>query len=316
MNTYPKGINMAIGHTPMIEVETLTCCFMAKMESLNPFGSMKDRAAIYVIEKLLKCGEIDKNTTIIESSSGNFAIALSATCKALGMKAVCVVDPYLTTMNRQILEQYGAELIWANISDANNSYQADRIRIVKNYLTKHKNSYWTNQYDNILIQQAYFSLAEEISTQCPNVEYIYIPVSTCATLAGISIWFKQKRPQVKIIAVDVKGAQIFGQSIGHCHFPGMGSRVKPGNLKNAKIDDVVIVSDYECLTKCHALLEQGVFVGASSGGITAAIEKTKRDSITRESIVGIFPDRGDRYLDNIYDKDWCSCNITQLLNDK
>lgn len=300
------GILGVIGNTPMIAIEIRNCRFMAKLEYMNIFGSMKDRAAANVILKLLERGVINTETTIIESSSGNFAIALSAVCSALKLKCVCVVDKFLTKTNQNIIEQYGAKLIEIEKPEGNQSYQEKRIETVRKLVETQENIYWTNQYDNVYIQEAYYALAEEITHQCPEVRHIFIPVSTCGTIAGISTWVKCNKPNVKIIAVDTYSSEIFGRRTGTSKFPGMGSRFRPGNLRNAIIDDVVLISDYECIENCQLLLRQGIFAGASSGYAVAAIRKYQANDM---NAVAIFPDRGDRYLDSLYDKVWISKNI-------
>lgn len=307
------GILKSIGNTPMIGVVIDGNTIMAKLESMNPFGSMKDRAAYFVIKQLLEGGQINKNTTIIESSSGNFAIALSGVCAAFKMKCICVVDNNLTNANRKIIENYGSKILQVTTKEKNQSNQEKRIETVKQYIASNENTYWTNQYNNKLIQESYSSLAEEILYQYPQVESIYIPVSTCGTIAGVSSWIKRQKPNVKIIAVDSFGSQIFGERITRNRFTGMGSRVIPGNIENAIIDEIVRVTDYECIINCQSLLKQGIFAGASSGAVTAAIKKAGDYS---RKIVAIFPDRGDRYLDNLYSKDWVNNNLPELLNEK
>lgn len=301
-----------IGNTPMLKLNVDGYTFMAKLEFLNIFGSMKDRAVSYIIKTLFEKGVINLDTTIIESSSGNFAIALSGICAAMNMSCICVVDDNLTDINKQIIEQYGSRIIQVETPKKNQSYQEKRIETVKQIISSNSNTYWTNQYDNKLIQASYFNLAEEILKQCPQVERIYIPVSTCGTIAGISSWIKKFKSNVEIIAVDSYGSQIFGERIGRNRFTGMGSRIKPGNLKNAIIDKVVRVSDYECITNCQLLLNLGLFVGASSGATLAAIRKTNG---YEKTTVALFPDRGDRYLDNLYNEIWIKENFSQLTEE-
>lgn len=305
-----QGILKAIGNTPMVRVDIDRYAIMAKMENMNPFGSMKDRAAYYTINRLLENGQINKNTTMIESSSGNFAIALSGVCAALNMKCICVVDNNLTNTNRKIIENYGSSILQVTIKEKNQSNQEKRIQTVKQYIVSNENTYWTNQYNNKMIQESYVALAEEILSQYPQVEKIYIPVSTCGTIAGISSWIKKQKSDVKIIAVDSYGSQIFGKRVARNRFTGMGSRVIPGNLKNAIIDKIVKVTDYECIINCNFLLKQGIFVGASSGAVIAAIRKT---GDCNKHVVAIFPDRGDRYLDNLYNQEWIDNNLHELL---
>ena len=307
------GVFGIIGNTPMVEVGIEGYHFMAKLECMNPFGSMKDRAASFVLNGALEMGIINSNTEIVESSSGNFAIALSGVCAALGMKCICVVDNNLTRANRHIIEQFGSQMIEVDTPEKNQSYQEKRIETVKKILNTNDNTYWTNQYNNQLIQESYFALAEEILLQCPKVEQIYIPVSTCGTISGISVLVKKRKPNVEIIAVDSYGSQIFGERICRNRFTGMGSRIKPGNLNSAIIDKVIRVTDYECIKGCEFLLKQGLFVGASSGAMVAAIKKNQG---YKKNTVTIFPDRGDRYLDNLYNKNWVEEMLPELLNEE
>lgn len=303
------GIFEAIGNTSMIKIDIDGQPLRLKLECMNPFGSMKDRAASFVLNTLLQSGTICINTTIVESSSGNFAIALSGVCAALNLKCICVVDNNLTEANRQIIEQYGGQIHKVDTPKKEQSYQEKRIKTVKQLLFSNSNTYWTNQYDNELIVQSYFSLGEEILTQCPEMERIYIPVSTCGTIAGISTLIKKHNPNIEIIAVDSFGSQIFGERIGRNRFTGMGSRITPGNLKNAIIDQIVRVSDYDCLINCHDLLKKGIFAGASSGAVIAAIRKTNGFG---NNTVALFPDRGDRYLGNLYNLNWIENNLSKL----
>ena len=144
------------------------------------------------------------------------------------------------------------------------------------------------------------------------MERIDLPVSTCGTIAGVSSWIKSNKSSVEIIAVDSYGSQIFGERIARNRFTGMGSRIIPGNIKSSIIDRIIRVSDYECLTNCQFLLKQGFFVGASSGAVIAAI---KKDKGYIKNTATIFPDRGDRYMDNLYSEKWVNDNLTELIRE-
>lgn len=304
------GILNAIGNTPMVEVCIEDTHFMAKLECMNPFGSMKDRAAKFTLNALMDSNLITSGTTIVESSSGNFAIALSGVCAAMKLKCLCVVDSNITNTNLQIIKQFGSDVHKIDTPEKNQSYQEKRIETVKKILYSNKNMYWTNQYDNCLIQKSYTSLADEILKQYPQSEVIYIPVSTCGTISGISSRVKQLKPEIEIVAVDSYGSQIFGERITRNRFTGMGSRIKPGNLDGTIIDRIIRVSDLECINCCYDLLKQGIFVGASSGATVAAIKKIKG---YKKNAVAIFPDRGDRYLENLYNEKWINDNWIQLI---
>ncbi len=118
------------------------------MEGSNLFGSVKDRAARFLIENAYKDKIIKKDTVIIESSSGNFGIALAGMCRIKGNPFICVVDPNITEANRKIIELLGAEIVIASKADKNGNYVQDRIHIVEEYIKNHTNVYWTNQYEN------------------------------------------------------------------------------------------------------------------------------------------------------------------------
>jgi 2,3-diaminopropionate biosynthesis protein SbnA len=303
-------IESAIGNTPMIPLSTN---IYAKMEGSNLFGSAKDRAANYILADLLKRQKIDKSTKIIESSSGNFAIALAGVCRVLGMTFICVIDPLLNPANKSILECLNANFILVTKPDENNSYSKSRINMIQDIINQNKNIYWINQYDNPIIPSAYYSLGQEIVCQVPNVRYIFVPVSTCGTIAGISHIVKKYNSSIKIIAVDLDCSNIFYPAITKQHIPGMGLFRKPENLNQAKIDDVVIVSELESIKECHCLLDKGIFVGVSSGATLCAIKKYSHKISPHEIVVAVFPDRGERYIKTAYNNDWCKKYFPQYI---
>ena len=180
-----QNITDLIGNTPLLKVND-KIEYYAKLEGNNLFGSVKDRAARYLIESAYKDGIIKNDTVIIESSSGNFGIALAGMCKIKGNPFICVVDPNITEINRKIIELLGAQIVIATKSDENGNYVLDRIQIVKDYISKHKNVYWTNQYQNRYVWKAYFSLGEELCNEMEEINYVFVAVSTCGTLAGTS----------------------------------------------------------------------------------------------------------------------------------
>lgn len=302
-----QNITDMIGNTPLIEIDS-KIKYYAKMEGSNLFGSVKDRAAKYLMEKTYDGGIIKNDTVIIESSSGNFGIALAGMCKIKGNPFICVVDPNVTEINRKIIELLGAEIIIASKPDQNGSYIHNRIQIVKEYIQNHTNVYWTNQYENEYVWKAYFSLGEELCNELERIDYVFIAVSTCGTLAGTSQKIKEQFPDCKIIAVDIAGSQIFEQSKRKNHISGIGTMFVPQNLVHAKYDDYMIIEEADAISECNNLLSKGIVVGASSGAVAYAIQNYTGylNDLGAESIVGIFPDRGERYLDTIYDKEWCS----------
>lgn len=302
-----QNITDMIGNTPLLKIDD-KIKYYAKIEGCNLFGSVKDRAARYLMENAYNDGIIKNDTVIIESSSGNFGIALAGMCKIKGNPFICVVDPNITEVNRKIIELLGAKIVIASKSDDNGNYVQDRIRIVKDYIAKHKNAYWTNQYENKYVRKAYFSLGEELCNELERIDYVFVAVSTCGTLAGTSQKVKEQFPDCKIVAVDIAGSQIFERSKRKKHISGIGTGFIPLNLAYAKYDDYMIIEETEAISECNNLLSKGIVIGASSGAVAHAIQNYLGYShdLETKKIVGIFPDKGTRYLDTIYNKEWCS----------
>ena len=159
-----QNITDMIGNMPSLKIDD-KIKYYAKIESSNLFGSVKDRVACYLMKNAYNNGIIKNDTVIIESSSGNFGIALAGMCKIKGNSFICVVDPNITEVNRKIIELLGDRIIIASKSGKNRNYVQDRIQIVKDYVIKHKNAYWTNQYENKYVWKAYFSLGEELCNE-------------------------------------------------------------------------------------------------------------------------------------------------------
>ncbi|MGD2087362.1 MAG: 2,3-diaminopropionate biosynthesis protein SbnA [Candidatus Aminicenantes bacterium] len=300
------------GHTPLVQIQPQgleNINLFAKLEFFNPTGSVKDRAASYLIKKLLENKEIDKHTTLIESSSGNFAIALSAYCKKNNLKFIAVVDPCISPINEVLIRAFGAKIIKINVPDRNGGYLLNRIKKVKELINEIDNSYWVNQYANPYNAEAYYhSLGNEICRSLDNIDYLFMGVSSGGTITGVSNKIKERFPQAKVIAVDIYGSVIFGHPPQKRYIPGIGSSMVPEILKKAKIDDVVIVDEVSTIDMCHELLKKHyIFAGGSSGSAFAAIKKyfAGKKINKKVNVVTVFADRGERYANTIYNEKWC-----------
>ncbi|MBC9913420.1 2,3-diaminopropionate biosynthesis protein SbnA [Chitinophaga varians] len=301
-----------VGNTPLVSIrmeEFDQLNLFVKLEAYNPTGSVKDRAAAYMLRKLLASGTIDKETTIIESTSGNFGVALSAFCRYYGLKFIAVVDPNITSMNQMLIESNGAEVVKVTKPDKHGGYLLTRIEKVTELKEAIANSYWINQYENPLNARAYYdSLGKEICFQVEEIDYVFLGVSSGGTITGVSKKIKENFPDAKIVAVDVEGSRIFDQPAKKRFIPGIGSSMVPGILQHATIDEVVMVDELSTINACYELLEKhGFFVGGSSGSVLAGIRKFFSDRQMEGSVhaVSVFPDRGERYFDTIYNKEWC-----------
>lgn len=299
-----------VGNTPLlkINIQPPSCVTIhAKLEFMNPTGSIKDRAVSYMIERLLYEGEIDINTTIIESSSGNMGISLAAYCRKYGIQFICVIDPNINIQNEKILRGYGARLVKVCHKDKYNGYLLSRIEKVRELKDSIHNSFWINQYNNHYCIDAYSeTLGAELLLNTEKPEYIFVGVSSGGTIAGISRRIKEEAPSIKIIAVDVLGSVIFGGCSKKRYIPGIGSTMVPENIANATIDDIVYVTEIETIRSCYEILEKNmIFAGGSSGSCVAAIKKYFENRKNENAIVAtIFADSGERYLDTIYNREW------------
>lgn len=302
-----------IGQSPMVRIRLDGLDHVnlyARLEYHNPTGSVKDRAAAYIIRKLLDLKEIDFDTTMIESSSGNFGISLAAYCRRFGLKFIAVIDPCITPINETLIRSFGAEVIKVSVPDCNGGYLLNRIAKVKELLNTIENAYWVNQYGNPYNAEAYYhTLGNEICDSLDNIDFIFMGVSSGGTITGISNKVKERFPNARVIAVDIEGSVIFGHPPKKRFIPGIGSSMVPDILKNARIDDVIMMDELSTIEGCHELLrDHFIFAGGSSGSVYAAVKRYfQRQRIdSKIDVVTVFPDRGERYNHTIYNRQWCA----------
>lgn len=301
-----------LGNTPMVKIEPKgldNINLYAKLEGYNPMGSVKDRAAVYMLKKGIESGKINKDTVVIESSSGNLGIALSAYCKEFGLKFYCIVDPHISPINEYIIKTLSAKMIKVSKPDENGGYLLNRIRKVQKLLKEIPNSYWTNQYGNPYNPRAYKeTLGKEICDELDNIDYIFLGVSSGGTITGLSQKIKEVFPKAKVVAVDIMGSVIFGGAPKRRYIPGIGSSIVPTVLENAKIDEVLMVDEVSTIKMCHELLkDHNLFVGGSSGSVFSAVKKYFKNKKFKKkpTVVVVFADKGDRYINTVYNKNWC-----------
>lgn len=300
-----------IGKTPLIRLSRVftnrSITVVAKMELLNPGGSIKDRPALYMLQEGLKSGLIHKDSHIIESSSGNLAIALAMACKIYGLKFTAVIDPKIASANLQMLKLYKANIEMVSEKDQNGGYLKTRIDTVQRLCRQLPNTVWINQYANPNNWKShYYGEAEEIINQIDrSIDYLVVGASTSGTIMGVSRRLKEKFPHLKVIAVDIVGSVLFGGHSGPREIPGIGASTVPALLSPDEIDDVIYVDDYESALGCRELLEhEGIFAGGSSGSSISAIKKLIPTIPSGSCVLTLLADRGDRYLDLVYDEEW------------
>ncbi|NKE73552.1 2,3-diaminopropionate biosynthesis protein SbnA [Candidatus Manganitrophus noduliformans] len=306
-----ESIVNCVGRTPLISLRRLFprpgVEVIAKLEFFNPGGSMKDRPARFIIEQGLRDGTIGSGTHLVESSSGNLGIALAMISRVYGLTFTCVVDPKITSSNLRILQSLGARIEMVSEPDNQGGYLQSRIRRVHELLEAIPGSLWINQYANPRNWQAhYYGTGTEILSDLDRpIDLLVAAVSTTGTIMGISRRLRQVFPRLRVVAVDAVGSVIFGASPGPRELPGIGASRVPELLRPDEIDEVVYVSDRESTQGCQSLAaHEGILAGGSSGSVIAAIGKLLPSLPPASRVLTLLPDRGERYLDLVYDNGW------------
>src|SRR5919198_159573 len=296
--------------TPHVPVAMKGIDLFAKLEYVNPIGSIKDRAAYWILLRAAERGEISDETTVVESSSGNFAAALAAFTHLVGLRFIPVIDPNISGAYESFLRRMCPTVVKVEERDDTGGFLKTRLQKVKELCATIPNAYWTNQYGNPDAMEAHYELtATEICADFDALDYVFIGVSTAGTIAGVSRRLKEHYPNVRIIAVDTEGSVIFGGAPRKRHIPGVGSSIVPPLLSHAKLDDVVLVSERETVQACQELLlTHGLFVGGSSGTAFAAVKRysARMSASERPTVLFLCADRGTPYLDTVFDPMWAT----------
>ena len=319
-----EGILSVIGNTPVVELtrilSPLHFRLWAKLESFNPGGSMKDRPAINILKEAFRAQLIDNNSVIVESSSGNMGVGLAQACAYYGLKFICVVDPKTTEQNIRLIEAYGAEIDRVVEPDpVTGEFLQARLNRVAEVVATRPHAFWPNQYSNIHNPLAHHQTMDEVVKAFDGkVDYLFCATSTFGTLRGCAEYTRNNGLHTKIIAVDAVGSVIFGGQNKKRLVPGHGASVRPVLFQDNLACECIHVTDVECIVGCHLLVQkEAILAGGSSGAIMMAIDNFKEKIHPGSVCVAIFPDRGDRYLDTIYSKQWVEKNFgichTRLL---
>lgn len=306
-----EGILSAIGNTPLVRLERLfkdsPVRVFAKLEALNPGGSMKDRTAFSIIKHAIQSREIGPGATVIESSSGNMGIGLAQSCAYFGLRLICVVDPKTTAQNIRLMEAYGAEVDMVTEPDLETGeFLQARIKRVRQLTLSIKDSFWPDQYSNLRNPLAHHQTMREILMGLDGpLDYLFCPTSTCGTLRGCAEYRLAHNLSTKIYAVDAVGSVIFGGQSKKRIIPGHGAALRPPLFQPGLADECIHITDLECVIGCRRLARtEAILAGGSSGAVLMAVQQALPRMREGASCVAIFADRGERYLDTIYSDSW------------
>ena len=292
-----------VGNTPLVRVnnlikkDELKADVLAKLEYFNPAGSVKDRIAKEMIQDALEKGLINENTTLIEPTSGNTGIGLSAVATALNLKIIITMPETMSVERRNLMKAYGAELVLTPGSEG----MKGAIAKAKELASQIENSFILGQFENPANPTAHYkTTGPEIYEQTEGKVDIFVAgVGTGGTISGIGKYLKEKNPEVKVVAVEPASSPVLSTGKGGAHkIQGIGAGFVPETLDTKIYDEIIIVENEDAFATGKEMAKtEGILVGISSGAaLYAAKELAKREENAGKTIVVLLPDGGDRYL--------------------
>ena len=307
----------AIGNTPLIRLtrasEATGCEILGKAEFLNPGQSIKDRAALFIINDAIARGTLRPGGTIVEGTAGNTGIGLAVVANAMGFKTVIVIPDTQSQEKKDALRLMGAELIEVPAvpyKDPNNYVRLSGRLAEQLAKTEPNGAIWANQFDNVANRQAHIEgTGPEIWRQTSGkIDGFTCSVGSGGTLAGVAIALKKFNPQIRIAAADPLGAAIYSwikkgtlEMHGSSITEGIGQSRITANLQDAPIDDAYEIPDQEALPLIFELLEhEGLCLGGSTGINVAAAIRMARDMGPGHTIVTVLADYGNRYQSKLF----------------
>ncbi len=307
-----EALNL-IGHTPMIHLKTLDpkpgVEIYAKLEFMNPTGSIKDRIIAYMVQKGVEAGKIQSNTTLVEGSSGNTAASVSMIASSMGLKAVLYVPDKCSEEKIAIIRSYGADVVVVQAPESYEEAAANKAR-------ENANFYHFDQYNSQLNPEAhYMTSGKEIwDDMNGKIDVFVATASTGGTISGIAKRLKENNPKVKIVLADPDGSvykPYFDGKEDYLSYKksfkveGAGKGVLVDAMNFDILDEAISFTDENAIGMVHRLASQeGLMVGGSSGGnVWTALEVAKRMEGPAK-IVTVLPDSGFKYLSKIFNNNW------------
>lgn len=305
-----KSITELVGNTPLLELthieaeENIQATLLAKLESFNPAGSVKDRVAKAIIEDAEKTGRLKKGSVIIEPTSGNTGIGLASVATAKGYRTIIVMPETMSNERKMLIKAYGAELVLTEGSKGMKGASDKAEELSKEI----PNSIIAGQFTNpINPKMHYDTTGPEIWADTEGkVDYFVAGVGTGGTLSGVGKYLKKQNPNVKVIAVEPETSPLLSKGQAGPHkIQGIGANFVPETLDKEIYDEIIAVpNDEAILTARKAAKQEGFLIGISSGAaLWAGKQLASRPENKGKNIVVIFPDGGERYLStNLYDE--------------
>ena len=311
------GFVGTIGNTPLIRLNSFSdetgCEILGKAEFLNPGGSVKDRAALYIIEAAERSGALKPGGTVVEGTAGNTGIGLAHICNAKGYKCLIVIPETQSQEKIDLLRTLGAEVRTVPAvpyKDPNNY-----VKLSGRLAAELENAIWANQFDNLANRQAHYeTTGPEIWRQTEGTVNAWVAATgTGGTYAGVALYLKEQNPAIRCVVADPLGSALFNYvktgeatvSEGSSITEGIGNSRVTANMEGVPTDDAIQVSDREAVRVVYQLLEKdGLFMGGSVGiNVGAAVALAKQLG-PGHTIVTVLCDGGSRYQSKLFNRDW------------
>jgi len=296
-----KDITKTIGNTPLVKINKMTeglgVTILAKLESFNPLSSVKDRIGVAMIDAAEKEGKINKDTVIIEPTSGNTGIALAFVCAARGYRLILTMPETMSMERRQLLKIFGAELVLTEGPRGMTGAVEKAVELA----AQTENSFVPQQFKNPANPEIHrkTTAVEILNDTDRNFDIFIAGVGTGGTITGVGEVLKKKNPDIKFIAVEPKDSPVLsGGKPGPHKIQGIGAGFVPDILNLKVIDEIITVSNEDAGIIARRLAkEEGILAGISCGAaMWAALEVAKRPENKEKTIVVVLPDTGERYL--------------------
>ncbi len=311
-----NGFVGAVGNTPLIRLDSFCeetgCEILGKAEFLNPGGSVKDRAALYMVEAAERQGLLKPGGTVVEGTAGNTGIGLAHICNAKGYRCLIIIPETQSQEKIDLLRTLGAEVRTVPAvpyKDPNNY-----VRLSGRVAAELDNAIWANQFDNLANRQAHYeTTAAEIWAQTDGKLNAWVAATgTGGTYAGVALFLKEKNPAIKCVLADPMGSGLYSyaktgkiQIEGSSITEGIGNSRVTANMEGVPIDDAIQIADPEAIRVVYQLLHQdGLFMGGSVGINVGAAVALARQLGAGHTIVTILCDSGARYQSRLFNPAW------------